>query len=79
VRVAQSQVNVTAIEPEREGFVMFEFSNTIPLRACADANQELCQILFYRSDVACEVSHADRKGKYQDQQGFVLHKLQERN
>jgi len=68
-------VNVTPFEPEWEGFVTLEISNTTPLPARVYANEGLCQILFFRSDNACEVSYADRKGKYQRQQGIVLPKL----
>ncbi len=67
-------VNVTPFEPEWEGFVTLEISNTTPLPARVYANEGLCQILFFRSDEPCEVSYADRKGKYQNQQGIVLPK-----
>ena len=68
-------VNVTPFEPEWEGFVTLEISNTTPLPAKVYANEGLCQILFFQSDEMCEVSYADRKGKYQHQQGIVLPKL----
>ena len=68
-------VNVTPFEPEWEGFVTLEISNTTPLPARVYANEGLCQILFFQSDEPCEVSYADRKGKYQKQQGIVLPKL----
>ncbi|HLI04823.1 MAG TPA: dCTP deaminase [Terracidiphilus sp.] len=68
-------VNVTPFEPEWEGFVTLEISNTTPLPARVYANEGLCQILFFRSDEPCEISYADRKGKYQRQQGIVLPKL----
>jgi dCTP deaminase len=68
-------VNVTPFEPEWEGFVTLEISNTTPLPAKIYANEGLCQILFFQSDEECEVSYADRKGKYQGQQGIVLPKL----
>ncbi len=68
-------VNVTPFEPEWEGFVTLEISNTTPLPARVYANEGLCQILFFRSDEPCEISYADRKGKYQNQQGIVLPKL----
>jgi dCTP deaminase len=68
-------VNVTPFEPEWEGFVTLEISNTTPLPARVYANEGLCQILFFRSDELCEISYADRKGKYQKQQGIVLPKL----
>ena len=68
-------VNVTPFEPEWEGFVTLEFSNTTPLPAKIYANEGLCQILFFQSDEPCEVSYADRKGKYQRQTGIVLPKM----
>ena len=68
-------VNVTPFEPEWEGFVTLEISNTTPLPARIYAMEGLCQILFFESDEVCEVSYADRKGKYQNQQGIVLPKL----
>ena len=68
-------VNVTPFEPEWEGFVTLEISNTTPLPAKIYANEGLCQILFFQSDDVCEVSYKDRKGKYQGQQGIVLPKL----
>lgn len=68
-------VNVTPFEPEWEGFVTLEISNTTPLPARVYANEGLCQILFFQSDETCEISYADRKGKYQKQQGIVLPKL----
>ena len=52
-----------------------EISNTTPLPAKVYANEGLCQILFFQSDEMCETSYADRKGKYQNQQGIVLPKL----
>ncbi|MGD0293580.1 MAG: dCTP deaminase [Terracidiphilus sp.] len=68
-------VNVTPFEPEWEGFVTLEISNTTPLPAKIYASEGLCQILFFRSDEPCQVSYADRKGKYQKQQGIVLPRL----
>lgn len=68
-------VNVTPFEPEWEGFVTLEISNTTPLPAKIYANEGLCQILFFQGDEACETSYADRNGKYQKQQGIVLPKL----
>jgi dCTP deaminase len=68
-------VNVTPFEPEWEGFVTLEISNTTPLPAKIYANEGLCQILFFQSDEACETSYADRKGKYQAQKGIVLPKI----
>ncbi|MFS8563250.1 MAG: dCTP deaminase [Rhabdochlamydiaceae bacterium] len=65
-------VNVTPFEPEWEGFVTLEISNTTPLPAKIYANEGLAQILFYQSDEVCEISYADRKGKYMNQVGITL-------
>ena len=68
-------VNVTPFEPEWEGFVTLEISNTTPLPAKIYANEGLCQVLFFESDEQCEVSYKDKKGKYQAQGGIVLPRL----
>src|ERR1700675_5009783 len=68
-------VNVTPFEPEWEGFVTLEISNTTPLPAKIYANEGLCQILFFQSDEVCETSYRDRMWKYQAQKGIVLPKL----
>jgi dCTP deaminase len=68
-------VNVTPFEPGWEGFATLEISNTTPLPARIYANEGLCQILFFRCEESCEVSYADRNGKYQKQQGIVLPRL----
>ena len=68
-------VNVTPFEPEWEGFVTLEISNTTPLPAKVYANEGISQVLFFQSDEVCEVSYADKKGKYQGQQGLTLPKL----
>ncbi len=68
-------VNVTPFEPEWEGFVTLEISNTTPLPAKVYANEGISQVLFFQSDEVCEVSYADRKGKYQKQQGLTLPRL----
>ena len=68
-------VNVTPFEPEWEGFVTLEISNTTPLPARIYANEGLCQILFFESDEICETSYKDRSGKYQAQTGIVLPKV----
>src|SRR5471030_1073346 len=68
-------VNVTPFEPEWEGFVTLEISNTTPLPARIYANEGLCQILFFQGDEPCETSYKDKAGKYQKQQGIVLPKL----
>ena len=64
--------NVTPFEPEWEGYVTLEISNTTPLPAKIYANEGIAQVLFFESDEACLVSYADRQGKYQGQQGIVL-------
>jgi len=68
-------VNVTPFEPEWEGFVTLEISNTTPLPAKIYANEGIAQVLFFEADDICEVSYADKKGKYQKQQDIVLPKL----
>ncbi|HMB71329.1 MAG TPA: dCTP deaminase [bacterium] len=68
-------VNVTPFEPEWEGFVTLEISNTTPLPAKVYANEGIAQVLFLESDEECETSYADKKGKYQAQQGVVLPRL----
>ena len=68
-------VNVTPLEPEWEGHVTLEFSNTTPLPAKIYANEGACQFIFFKGDVDCEISYADRKGKYQGQKGVTLPKL----
>ena len=68
-------VNVTPFEPEWEGYVTLEISNTTPLPARIYANEGLAQVLFFEADEECEVSYADKKGKYQKQQSIMLPKL----
>ncbi|MBY0281806.1 MAG: dCTP deaminase [Alphaproteobacteria bacterium] len=68
-------VNVTPLEPEWEGHVTLEFSNTTPLPAKIYANEGVCQFLFFRSEQACEVSYKDRQGKYMGQTGVTLPKI----
>ena len=67
-------VNVTPFEPEWEGYVTLEFSNTTPLPAKIYANEGVAQVLFFESDEICETSYADRGGKYQSQVGVTLPK-----
>ena len=67
-------VNVTPLEPEWEGHVTLEFSNTTPLPAKIYANEGVAQILFFESDEECETSYKDRGGKYQGQRGVTLPK-----
>ena len=67
-------VNVTPFEPEWEGFVTLEISNTTPLPAKIYANEGIAQVLFFIADEVCETSYADKKGKYQGQKGIVLPK-----
>lgn len=68
-------VNVTPLEPEWEGHVTLEFSNTTPLPAKIYANEGVAQMLFLETDEVCAVSYADRKGKYQGQEGVTLPKV----
>jgi len=68
-------VNVTPFEPEWEGFVTLEISNTTPLPARIYANEGIAQVLFFESDELCEVSYADKKGKYQKQVGITPPKV----
>jgi len=68
-------VNVTPFEPEWEGFVTLEFSNTTPLPAKIYANEGIAQVIFFESDEVCETSYKDRGGKYQGQQGVTLPKI----
>jgi dCTP deaminase len=68
-------VNVTPLEPEWEGHVTLEFSNTTPLPAKIYANEGACQFLFLKGDQPCEVSYRDRAGKYMKQRGVTLPKL----
>ena len=67
-------VNVTPFEPEWEGYVTLEFSNTTPLPAKIYAGEGCAQVLFFESDEVCEVSYKDRGGKYQGQRGVTLPK-----
>ena len=68
-------VNVTPLEPEWEGIVTLEVSNTTPLPARIYAGEGIAQMLFFQSDEPCEVSYADKKGKYQSQKGLTLPRL----
>ena len=68
-------VNVTPLEPEWEGHVTLEFSNTTPLPAKIYANEGACQFLFYKGEAPPKVSYKDRKGKYMMQTGVTLPKL----
>lgn len=68
-------VNVTPFEPEWEGFVTLEISNTTPLPAKIYANEGLAQVIFLEGDEPCDISYADKKGKYQHQQGILLPKV----
>ncbi len=67
-------VNVTPLEPEWEGHITLEFSNTTPLPAKIYANEGVAQLLFFESDDVCETSYSDRRGKYQKQVGVTLPK-----
>jgi dCTP deaminase len=68
-------VNVTPLEPEWEGIVTLEVSNTTPLPARIYAGEGIAQMLFFQSDEPCETSYADKKGKYQAQKGLTLPRL----
>jgi dCTP deaminase len=68
-------VNVTPFEPGWEGYVTLEISNTTPLPAKVYANEGLCQVLFFEGDEPCEITYADRKGKYQGQTGVTPPRL----
>jgi dCTP deaminase len=68
-------VNVTPFEPEWEGFVTLEISNTTPLPARIYANEGIAQVLFFQGDSECDISYADKKGKYQKQQTIELPRL----
>ena len=68
-------VNVTPFEPEWEGYVTLEFSNTTPLPAKIYANEGIAQVLFFEGDEVCETSYKDRGGKYQGQVGVTLPKM----
>lgn len=67
--------NVTPFEPEWEGHVTLEISNTTPLPAKIYANEGIAQVLFFESDEPCEVSYADKRGKYQGQTGVTPPRL----
>jgi dCTP deaminase len=68
-------VNVTPLEPEWRGKVTIEISNTTPLPAKIYANEGIAQMIFLRADRVCQTSYADKKGKYQDQKGLMLPKV----
>jgi len=68
-------VNVTPLEPEWEGHVTIEISNTTPLPAKIYSNEGIAQVLFFQSDEACEVSYKDKAGKYQQQRGVTLPRI----
>lgn len=68
-------INVTPLEPEWEGHITLEISNTTPLPAKIYSDEGIAQLLFYEGDEACAISYKDRKGKYQGQRGITLPKL----
>lgn len=68
-------VNITPLEPEWEGYITIEISNTTPLPARIYAGEGIAQVIFLEADEVCDVSYADRKGKYQRQQGIELPKV----
>jgi dCTP deaminase len=69
--------NVTPLEPEWEGHLTLEISNTTPLPAKIYANEGIAQLLFFESDSPCEISYADRSGKYQAQTGVTVPRIDE--
>lgn len=69
-------INVTPLEPDWEGYITMEISNTAPLPARIYANEGIGQVLFLESDEECETSYADKRGKYQRQQDIVLPKVE---
>lgn len=71
-------INITPLEPEWRGYVTIEISNTTPLPARIYANEGIGQVLFFESDEECEVSYADKKGKYQGQTGIVLPRIDQK-
>ena len=70
-------VNVTPFEPEWEGYVTLEISNTTPLPAKIYSDEGLCQVLFFQSDEECLISYKDKEGKYQKQSGITLPLIKE--
>ena len=68
-------VNVTPFEPEWEGYVTLEISNTTPLPAKIYSNEGIAQVLFFEGDAPCDITYTQKKGKYQGQQTIVLPKL----
>ncbi len=72
-------VNVTPFEPEFEGHITIEISNTTPLPAKIYANEGIAQVLFLQGDTPCETTYKDRKGKYQKQKGITLPKILDSN
>lgn len=68
-------VNVTPFEPEWEGYVTLEISNTTPLPAKIYAGEGLAQVLFFEADEPCQISYADKRGKYQHQIGITLPRM----
>ena len=68
-------VNVTPFEPEWEGYVTLEISNTTPLPAKIYSNEGLCQVLFFESDEDCKTSYKDKSGKYLKQRGITLPRM----
>jgi len=68
-------VNVTPIEPEWRGRITLEISNTTPLPAKIYANEGIAQLIFLKGERVCAVSYADKSGKYQDQTGLTLPKV----
>jgi dCTP deaminase len=72
-------VNVTPFEPEFEGHITIEISNTTPLPAKIYANEGIAQVLFLQGDEVCETSYRDKSGKYQGQEGITLPRILDKN
>jgi len=68
-------VNVTPLEPQWNGYITLEISNTTPLPAKVYSNEGIAQLLFFEGDEMCETSYADKNGKYQAQRGVVLPRM----
>ena len=68
-------VNITPLEPEFEGYITIEISNTTPLPAKIYSNEGIAQVIFFEGDEQCKISYKDRKGKYQKQVGITLPKV----
>ena len=68
-------LNMTPLEPRWRGYITLEIANLTPCEVVIYANEGIAQVLFFEGDEPCEISYADKKGKYQGQQGVVLPRL----